>query len=59
VGDIISLKTDFEFCFFRFTSRKVNVVAHKLTHSAEPLVCNLSVGVIPEIIWEELYNEVG
>jgi hypothetical protein len=34
------------------------VVAHKLARSAEPLVCNLSVGVIPEIIWEDLCNNV-
>jgi hypothetical protein len=35
------------------------MVAYKLARSAEPLVCNLSVGVIPKIIWEELCHDVG
>jgi hypothetical protein len=58
VGDIKSLKTDFESCLFRFSSRKTNVVAHKLARFAEPLVCNISVSVIPEFIREELCNDV-
>jgi hypothetical protein len=58
VCDIKSLKTDFESCLFRFSSRKTNVVAHKLARFAEPLVCNISVSVIPEFIREELCNDV-
>jgi hypothetical protein len=58
VGDIKSLKTDFESCCFRFSSRRSNVVAHKLARSSELLLCNLSVGVIPELIRVELCNDV-
>jgi hypothetical protein len=58
VGDIKSLKTDFESCCFRFSSRRSNVVAHKLARSLEPLLCNLSVGVILELIRVELCNDV-
>jgi hypothetical protein len=59
VGDIKSLKTDFKSCLFRFSSRRTNVVAHKLARSSEPLLCNLFVGVIPELIWVKLCNDVN
>jgi ribonuclease HI len=57
IGDIKALKTDFQSCLFRFSSRKTNVVAHKLARSSEPLVCKISVAVIPELIREELCND--
>uniref|UniRef100_A0ACD5ZYS9 Uncharacterized protein n=1 Tax=Avena sativa TaxID=4498 RepID=A0ACD5ZYS9_AVESA len=59
VGDIKALKMDFQSCLFRFSSRKTNVVAHKLARSSEPLVCKFSVDVIPEFIREELCNDVA
>jgi hypothetical protein len=59
VADIKSLKTKFQACIFSFSSRVTNVVAHKLARAAEPLVCNLSVAVIPELIREELCNDVA
>jgi hypothetical protein len=59
IGDIKSLATDFESCFFSFYSRTSNVIAHKLTRSIESSVCNISVGVIPELIREELCNDVS
>jgi hypothetical protein len=59
IGDIKSLATDFETCSFRFSSRNSNVVAHKLARSAKSLVSNISVGVIPELIREELCNDVS
>jgi hypothetical protein len=59
LGDIKVLKTDFDSCLFKFYSRIANVVAHKLARSLEPLVCNISVGVILEFIREELCNDVG
>jgi ribonuclease HI len=59
VGDIKTLKTDFESCLFRFSSRSTNVVAHKLARMSEPLVCNFSVDVIPEFIREALCNDVA
>jgi ribonuclease HI len=58
VGDIKSLKTDFEFCCIRFSSRRSNIVAHKLARSSEPLLCNLSIGVILKLIRVELCNDV-
>jgi hypothetical protein len=58
VGDIKSLKTDFESCIFRFSSRKLNMVAHKLARSAEPSVCKISIDVILKFIWVELCNDV-
>jgi ribonuclease HI len=59
ICDIKSLKSDFESCTFRFSSRSTNVVAHKLARSSVPLFCNVSVGVIPEFIREELCNDVA
>jgi ribonuclease HI len=59
IGDIKSLATDFESCSFSFSSRNSNVVAHKLARSAESSVCSISVGVIPELIREELCNDVS
>jgi hypothetical protein len=50
IADIKSLTADFESCSFKFHSRVLNVVAHKLARSAEPLVCNISVSVILELI---------
>jgi ribonuclease HI len=59
VGDIKTLKTDFQSCIFRFSSRISNVVAHKLARSAEPSVCNISVDVILELIRVELSSDVA
>jgi hypothetical protein len=59
IGDIKSLATDFESRSFSFSSHRSNVVEHKLAHSAEPSVCNISIGVIPELIREELCNDVS
>jgi ribonuclease HI len=58
IGDIKTLATDYESCSFSFSSRKTNVVAHTLARCAESLVCNISVGVVPELIRKELYNNV-
>jgi ribonuclease HI len=58
IADIKSLASDFESCTFKFARRELNVVAHKLARSAEALVCNISVGVIPDYIREELCNDV-
>jgi hypothetical protein len=58
VADIKTLAADFESCSFKFFSRNLNVVAHKLARYAEPMVCNISVGVIPELIQKELCNKV-
>jgi ribonuclease HI len=58
IADIRSLATDFQSCTFKFNSRNLNVVAHKLARSAEPSSCNMSVGVIPGLIREELGNDV-
>jgi hypothetical protein len=55
VVDIKTLKAGFESCSFSFS----NVVAHKLARSAESIICSFSVGVIPELIREELYNDVA
>jgi hypothetical protein len=51
-GDIETLMEDFEFYSFSFSSRKSNVVAHKLARSVEPQVCNISVGAIPYLLRE-------
>jgi ribonuclease HI len=59
IDDIKILATDFESCSFSFSSRKTNVVAHKLARCSEPLVCNISIGVIPEFIRDELCNDVS
>src|SRR5207244_1367875 len=56
IDDIKSLAAGFVSCSFKFACRKSNVVAHVLARSAEPLVCNVSVGVIPENIRKELCN---
>jgi hypothetical protein len=58
IGDIKTLATDFESCLFKFSCRSLNMVAHKLAHSTEPLVCNLSSRVILELIRDELCNDV-
>jgi hypothetical protein len=52
------LARDFESCSFIFSSRKTNVVAHKLARCAESSICSISVGVVPELIREELCNDV-
>jgi hypothetical protein len=59
VADIKLLAQDFESCSFIFSSRKTNVVAHKLARCAEPSICSISVGVVPELIREELCNNVS
>jgi ribonuclease HI len=59
IADIKTLATDFESCSFKFASRDVNVVAHKLARCSEHLVCNISVGVIPGFIRDELCNDVS
>jgi hypothetical protein len=59
IGDIKTLTTDFESCSFKFSSRKTNVAAHSLARCAETLVCNISVGVVPELIRKELCNNVN
>jgi hypothetical protein len=59
IGDIKYTVTDFESCSFSFFSHKTNVVAHKLAHCAEPLVCSVSVGFILKIIRDELCNDVS
>jgi hypothetical protein len=58
IKDIKSLAADFQSCAFKFASRKLNVVAHKLARSAKSLVCNIFVGVTPELIRDELCNDV-
>jgi hypothetical protein len=58
IGDIKTLATNYESCSFSFSTRKTNVVAHTLAPCAESLVCNISVGVVPELIRKELYNYV-
>ena len=58
VDGIKSLAVGFESCSFKFSSQKSNVVAHVLARFAEPLVCKVSIGVIPECIGEELCNDV-
>ncbi|KAM0846858.1 hypothetical protein ACQ4PT_055376 [Festuca glaucescens] len=57
INDINTLKTDFQSCLFSFSSRKTNVLAHKLARAAQPLVCNIS-AVIPEFIRDELCTDV-
>jgi hypothetical protein len=57
IKDIKSLAADFQSCAFKFASRKLNVVAHKLARSAKSLVCNIFVGVTPELIRDELCND--
>jgi ribonuclease HI len=59
ITNINSMASDLESCSFKFSGRKYNVVAHKLARSAEPLVCKLSIGVIPEYIRAELCNDVS
>jgi hypothetical protein len=59
IRDIKTLVADFESCIVKFASRNLNVVAHKLARSAEPSFCNISVSVIPELIRDELCNDVG
>jgi ribonuclease HI len=58
VADIKLLARDFESCSFIFSSCKTNVVAHKLARCAESSICSISVGVVPELIREELCNDV-
>jgi hypothetical protein len=58
ISDIKTLVADFESCIVKFASRNLNVVAHKLARSAEPSFCNISVSVIPELIRDELCNDV-
>jgi hypothetical protein len=58
IGDIKTLAMDFEFCSFSFSSRKTNVVAHTLARCAESFICNISVGVVPELIRKKLCNDV-
>jgi hypothetical protein len=58
IGDIKTLAINYESCSFSFSSRKTNMVAHTLARRAESLVCNISVGVVPELIRKELYNYV-
>jgi hypothetical protein len=58
IGDIKTLAIDFESCLFKFSCRSLNMVAHKLAHSTEPLVCNLSSRVILKFIRDELCNDV-
>jgi hypothetical protein len=58
IVDIKTLATDFESSSFSFSSRKMNVVAHTLARNAESLVCNISVGVVPELIRNELCSDV-
>jgi hypothetical protein len=50
---------DFESCSFSFSSRKTNVVAHKLARCAESFICSISVGVVPTLIPGELCNDVS
>jgi ribonuclease HI len=58
IGDIKTLAINYESCSFSFSSRKTNMVAHTLARRAESLVCNISVGVVPELIRKELCNNV-
>jgi hypothetical protein len=53
------MTADFESCLFKFSNRKTNLVAHKLARSVESCSCTVSVGVIPEIIRDELCNDVA
>jgi hypothetical protein len=59
ISDIKSMTADFGFCLFKFSNRKTNVVAHKLARSVESCSCTVSIGVIPEIIRDELCNDVA
>jgi hypothetical protein len=59
IGDIKTLATDFESRSFNFSGHKTNVVAHTLARCAESLVCNIFVGVVPELIRKELCNDVN
>ena len=59
ISDVKTLSTDFESCCFRFSSRTLNVVAHKLARSAEPFSCIIYVDVVPELIREELCFDVS
>ncbi|KAK1610627.1 hypothetical protein QYE76_034300 [Lolium multiflorum] len=58
IRDIKTIMTDFESCLFNFASCRLNVVAHKLVRSAEPIVCNIFVGVTLELIRVQLCNDV-
>jgi hypothetical protein len=58
ISDIKSLLAGLESCSIKFASRNLNVVAHKLARSAEPSVCNISISMIPELIRDELCNDV-
>jgi hypothetical protein len=57
IQDIKHLTAEFESCSFKFYPRSSNVVAQRLARSAEPLVCKLSIDVIPKIIRDELCND--
>jgi hypothetical protein len=59
IGGIKTLATDFESCSFKFSSHKWNVVSHTLARCAESLVCNIFVGVVPELIRKKLCNDVN
>ena len=58
IADIRSMASDFQSCTFQFHRRNFNVVAHKLARNAEPSSCNISVGVIPSLIRDELCNDI-
>uniref|UniRef100_A0A8I6Y3E3 Reverse transcriptase domain-containing protein n=1 Tax=Hordeum vulgare subsp. vulgare TaxID=112509 RepID=A0A8I6Y3E3_HORVV len=59
IADIRSMASDFQSCMFQFHRRCYNVVAHKLARNAESSSCNISVGVIPSLIWDELCNDIS
>jgi ribonuclease HI len=58
IAHIKSIASDLESCTFKFARRELNVVAHKLARSAVSSVCNISLGVIPGLIRDELCNDV-
>jgi hypothetical protein len=57
--DIHAMAAGFESFSVKFAGRKSNFVEHKLARSAKPMVCNLSAGVAPELIWAELCIDVN
>jgi hypothetical protein len=58
ISNIKKVAMNFQSCLFKFYSHTVNVVAHKLAWTAEPLVCLFSVNVIPDIIRGKLCNDI-
>jgi hypothetical protein len=58
VNDIKTLVRSFSSYLFKQVSRRLNVIAHLLARSWERLVCNFSIGVIPNLSRAELCNNV-